>query len=61
MIFLDGDICKSCVFEDGEYGSQCRIKDEQRDIDCPCIECLLKSICADVCPSYNRLLSEIIK
>ena len=59
MKFLDDDICKGCVFEDGEHNSQCRIKNQGRDIDCPCIECLLKCICTTVCPAYEELIDEV--
>lgn len=61
MKILDTDICKGCVFGDGEDGSQCQIKNEQRDIDCPCVECLLKSICMETCPTYDKLLNEVNK
>jgi len=61
MKFSDDDICKGCVFEDGENGSQCRIKVEERDNECPCIECLLKCMCMETCPAYNKLLDSIHK
>jgi hypothetical protein len=61
MKFSDNDICKGCVFEDGEDKSQCRIKVEGRDKECPCTECLLKCMCINVCPTYDKLIKEIEK
>jgi len=61
MICLDNDICKGCIFEDGETKSCCKIKDKGKDKECPCIECLLKGMCMNTCPAYSRILDEIMK
>jgi hypothetical protein len=61
MIFSDDDICKGCVFENGKDKSECRIKNNGRDKECPCIECLLKCMCINVCPAYDKLMDEIMK
>lgn len=62
MKFSDDDICRGCVFEDcKDKKSQCKIKEEERDIDCPCTECLLKVICQNSCSLYKKLLIQIMK
>jgi len=61
MEFSDTDICSGCVFEDNKYGSHCRIKERGKDKVCPCVECLLKCMCMETCPSYEKLLNEVAK
>ena len=61
MKFSDDDICRGCIFEDGEYNSQCKTKLMQIENECPCVECLLKCMCIDTCPAYNKLLDKIMK
>jgi len=61
MIFSDNDICSGCICEDGKDKSQCKIKNKERDIDCPCIECLLKCIGEHPCSAYTNLLLDLYK
>jgi len=61
MICSDTDICNGCIFDDGEYSSECRIKNKEKDKICPCVECLLKGMCMETCPGYEKLLDEVDK
>ncbi len=61
MKFSDNDICKGCVFEDGEDKSQCKVRLSEMENECPCVECLLKGICQNTCSSYKKLLNEIME
>ena len=61
MICSDDDICKYCIFDDGDHRNECRIKNKEKDKICPCTECLLKCICIETCPIYDKLLDELNK
>ena len=61
MKFSDDDICSGCVFEDGEFKSQCKIKLAEVENDCPCVECLLKGICENYCDAYKELIDKIMR
>jgi hypothetical protein len=55
MICQDGDICKGCIFNDGDHNIQCKIKNDGKDKDCPCIKCIVLPMCNTPCSSFNEL------
>lgn len=38
---------------------ECPIKNRGRGSDCPCNECLLRSICVDYCTPWQELLNTV--
>ena len=45
------EICKGCIMT-RVGGSYCAYVDHNREEECPCIDCLVKVMCNDVC--YKR-------
>ena len=46
------DLCEYCIVKND---SHCKIRRKGRSKDCPCIVCLLKSICANSCETWEKL------
>ncbi len=61
MKFSDKDICRGCVFGNGEFNSQCKIRLSEVENKCPCVECLLKCICENYCDTYKELIDKIME
>lgn len=59
MKCLDTDICKGCVYDDGNPQNKCTIYKNNKNKECPCINCLVKCICRDQCPAYIKLMNKI--
>ena len=54
MIFLDGDICKGCSFDNDDWYNQCRMRNQEMQNECPCTKCLVTCMCTQTCPPYDR-------
>lgn len=61
MIFQKGDICEGCSFDVDNHTTICTIRNKGKAKDCPCINCLVKVTCSDVCLLYHQLLIKIYK
>lgn len=61
MICQKGDICEGCSFDNGNHMNQCMIKNKEKDKDCPCINCLIKIMCGNVCLPYHHLLMKVCR
>lgn len=48
------DLCKGCKSHyEKNYGKYCISKPIKGDVQCPCIECILKTICENECSQFR--------
>ena len=55
MICSNTDICRGCSFDNNDYNTQCRIRNQEMQNECPCITCLVTCMCITTCLPYDKI------
>ncbi len=54
------DICFGCAFtRNKDHHNQCRIRNKDRQNDCPCPKCIVQIVCERYCPEWRKLSREV--
>jgi hypothetical protein len=52
--------CKGCFGYSGDMDNSCNGRNN-KDSECPCSDCLIKSMCTNECQAYSEFIDKVYK